>query len=572
MKSTNTFLTRMVHKAKKATGDLLPPSGALPTGYLFPGFVFIFFLDSVLQQVFSSKSTGFSASYCFELSTQLMLICMPVILYRLYRWTGKSSVTGKDSWLESFGMSSKAQIGTAQKLSKGNGSTSGRTHQESVAQQQQEKERNIAFQLQRCNQAINDAAKADDADLAEQLLGDIPKLGLKPDSVSFNSVIHACARQGDIPRAEHWMRKMRASGVEPNVISFNIIIDTCVKADDAEAAEKWMGRMLDSGLQPNEVSFATVIHARAKRGDTKKAEQWFRKMLEVGVEPNVVGYNSLIYACSRAGDLMGAERWVVEMEERGVAPRVTTYTAVVDACAKAGDSSRAEKWMEKMFASGMEPTVVSYSAMIDACAKVGDCVNAEKWHSRMLELGVKPNAHTFSAVINACAKAGELFAACQWLARMEKSDVPPDVVVYSAVLDACAKVMDTDRARQVFQQMRSQGIRPNVVAYASLARPFAHRGNWFEVERLEAEMLNEGLVINEYFLYTLLLSYASARPRESNRAEAAFCRAISMNVKPNKHVMTALARAIGRTRCNQLVQELDLKVDEVPVRSRHAPS
>ena len=28
--------------------------------------------------------------------------------------------------------------------------------------------------------------------------------------------------------------------------------------------------------------------------------------------------------------------------------------------------------------------------------------------------------------------------------------------------------------------MKAAGVRPNVVAYASLARPFAHRGEWQE--------------------------------------------------------------------------------------------
>ena len=143
-----------------------------------------------------------------------------------------------------------------------------------------------------------------------------------------------------------------------------------------------------------------------------------------------------------------------------------------------------------------------------------DPARAEQWHKRMLEKGVQPNAHTFSAVISACAKGGDVAAASQHLKRMEEANIPADVVVYSSVLDACAKAGDSDSAMQIFQQMRAQDIRPNVVAYASLARPFAHRGDWIEVERLAQMMSEEGLSMNEYFLYALLLAYASARPRQ----------------------------------------------------------
>merc|ERR1719324_1473153 len=207
-------------------------------------------------------------------------------------------------------------------------------------------------------------------------------------------------------------------------------------------------------------------------------------------------------------------------------------------------------------ASDIEPNVVSYSSMIDACAKAGDPARAERWHRTMVEKGVQPNAHSFSAVINACAKAGDVAAASNHLAAMEKSGVLADVVVYSGVLDACAKAGDTDLAMRTFQQMRSQGIQPNVVSYASLARPFAHKGDWQQVEQLQKELVLEGLNVNSYFLYTLLLAYASARPRQADRAEAAFRNACHVGIEANKHVLTALARALGRARCHQLVREV----------------
>jgi len=162
-------------------------------------------------------------------------------------------------------------------------------------------------------------------------------------------------------------------------------------------------------------------------------------------------------------------------------------------------------------------------------------------------------------VINACAKAGNVEAAVHWLEQMENNGVPADVVVFSGVLDACAKVGDCDKAKLVFQQMRMQGITPNVISYAALARPFAHKGDWQEVEKLGEQMQCEGLRMNEYFLYAMLLAYASARPRQVERAEQCFRDAVKMRVDPNKHVLTALARAVGRAKANQLVQELNLK-------------
>merc|ERR1719157_142815 len=109
---------------------------------------------------------------------------------------------------------------------------------------------------------------------------------------------------------------------------------------------------------------------------------------------------------------------------------------------------------------------------------------------------------------------------------MQEAGIPADVVVFSAVLDACATALDTVTAAHVFQQMKAAGVKPNVVTYASLAKPFSHRGEWQEVERLAEEMEREGMRSNEYFLYAHLVSYANARPRQAERAERLFRKAI----------------------------------------------
>merc|ERR1719224_382451 len=96
--------------------------------------------------------------------------------------------------------------------------------------------------------------------------------------------------------------------------------------------------------------------------------------------------------------------------------------------------------------------------------------------------GTEPNVVTFSAMIDACAKAGSLEKAEKWHDKMEDCGIIADVVIYSTMLDAAAKVNDIDQAMGVFKRMKSKGVRPNVISYAALARPFAHRGNYRQVE------------------------------------------------------------------------------------------
>merc|ERR1719436_1618654 len=205
--------------------------------------------------------------------------------------------------------------------------------------------------------------------------------------------------------------------------------------------------------------------------------------------------------------------------------------------------------------------------MIAACAKTTDLVGAEYWHDKMTERGITANAHSYSAVINACAKAGNVDAAERWLEKSERTGIANDVVVYSSVIDACGKAGNAERAMTIFRRMQANGIQPHIVAYAGLARPFAYQGDWMKVEGIAQEMASQGVSPNEYFIYAQLLSYATARPRQSQRAEQCFRRALSQGVTVNDHVVGALARCVGRNQCVELMREL-CNGREVPVPPR----
>merc|ERR1719487_312612 len=180
----------------------------------------------------------------------------------------------------------------------------------------------------------------------------------------------------------------------------------------------------------------------------------------------------------------------------------------------------------------------------------------------MLQLRVQPNAYIFSALINACARASDVEAACAWLQRAEDSGTTLDAVVYGCVINACGKAGDSQSAMTAFRQMRSHGIQTHIVVYGALARPFAYSGDWEEVERIQSEMADDGIAMNDYFLYTLLLAYSRAKPRRGDRAETAFHKALSEGVQPNDRVIKALSSAVGRVRCAQILDQLGLENPE----------
>ena len=318
----------------------------------------------------------------------------------------------------------------------------------------------------------------------EKLVLDFEAAHGPSDTLSYNLVIRAFAKEGQYKAAGRWLTHMEKQDIKSTVCSYNTVLDACAKAGKAKESEFWLQRMLDRGLQPNVISFATVIHAFARSGDEHSASIWQKKMVARGIEPDSISYNSLIHACSVKGQVEKAEHWLKEMREKGLEATVTTYASLIDAAAKAGDLNKAETWMNEMLSLGIQPNVVSFGAVINACAKACNLQRAEHWHARMLELGIRPNLRSYSAVINACAKAGKADQAEEWLVKLEDAGLESDAVVYSSVIDACGKAGDCERAMAVFKRMQARAITPHVVTYSALARPFAYRGNWHQVEAL----------------------------------------------------------------------------------------
>merc|ERR1719321_2099054 len=111
----------------------------------------------------------------------------------------------------------------------------------------------------------------------------------------------------------------------------------------------------------------------------------------------------------------------------------------------------------------------------------------------------------------------------------------------------------------MFAHMQQNGVTPSIVTFTSLARAFARCGEWTEVEKIGSAMDDQGIAMNDYFLNVLLSAYATARPRQLQRAEAAFRSACKSGVVINEYVKNSLSKCLGKGRAAELIHELDLE-------------
>merc|ERR1711904_278816 len=112
--------------------------------------------------------------------------------------------------------------------------------------------------------------------------------------------------------------------------------------------------------------------------------------------------------------------------------------------------------------------------------------------------------------------------------------------------------------------MRRKGIPPNAESYTFLARAHARNGAVAQVEALAAEMVGDGIPVDEYFLTVQLGVYATVRPRQSDRAAEIFLESAANGAQVNNHVLASLARAVGQSEAQRLSNEAKQRKPRAP--------
>jgi len=319
----------------------------------------------------------------------------------------------------------------------------------------------------------------------------------------YNKLINTFARSGDVVGAERCFDEMVSAGLRPDTVSYSTVVGACARGCELRQGEVWLERMRQSKVKTNEVSYSSLISAYAKRAETSKVEQWLGRMVADGVLPDAVVYNSAIDACASKGDVGGSEDWLLRMAEAKVEADVVSFSAVLRACTRGGRWAEAEHWFERMLSARVEADSVSYNAIINACAQHGHVPRAEQWLEQMLSSRTRADVVSYSSIVKACARRIDADRAEAWLARMLQAAVRANAVTYNGVISACARGDDVERAMWWFEQVRKGGLRPEFTSLVNIRKACARAG---DLQRAE-----------EWYECMLRAQGASSRVRSSKR-------------------------------------------------------
>ncbi|XP_054777422.1 pentatricopeptide repeat-containing protein At4g16390, chloroplastic [Prosopis cineraria] len=304
--------------------------------------------------------------------------------------------------------------------------------------------------------------KCREYDKAQKLFDEMLERGVKPDNVTFSTII-SCARMCSMPmKAVEWFEKMPSFGCEPDDVTYSAIIDAYGRAGNVDMALSLYDRARTEKWRIDTVTFSTLIKMYGMSGNYDGCLNVYEEMKALGAKLNMVVYNTLLDAMGRAKRPWQAKNIYREMISNGFTPNFATYASLLRAYCRSRYSEDALNVYKEMKEKGMELNMVLYNTLLAMCADVGCTEEAVEIFEDMKSSGTcKPDSWTFSSLITIYSCSGKVLEAEGMLNEMIESGFEPNIFVLTSIVQCYGKAQRTDDVVKTFYRLLDLGIVPD---------------------------------------------------------------------------------------------------------------
>mmetsp|Transcript_12102 Transcript_12102/g.22648 ORF Transcript_12102/g.22648 Transcript_12102/m.22648 type:complete len:897 (+) Transcript_12102:266-2956(+) len=247
---------------------------------------------------------------------------------------------------------------------------------------------------------------------------------IKPDNVTYSSMIKAYAYANKPEQAEVLLRTMEKQGVSPPQFCYNGVINAYGKNNNPGSARKAiliLEQMEKNGVNPDIMSYAICIDALGRSDEAnrvQRAEEMFSRCIQRSTEShqksNKVSlpiFSALQSVYIRSDDHEKVQKTlkvIKVMEENGIKPTLTSYKHVLSACSRVPRHA-SEQIKQKAVeiaarileflrnSNDLNPDSQTYNSLLWVCSLVSD---------------PKEKYETINAVFKMCCQDGFLSRQC----------------------------------------------------------------------------------------------------------------------------------------------------------------
>jgi len=313
------------------------------------------------------------------------------------------------------------------------------------------------------NSLVKDAVARQDLQGAWKLIEEMEQAGVRPDAFTCSILMKGVKHTSCPDDVDRIIVLIERAKVTPDEVLVNCLLDACVRLRNVQRLTTVLEQFKATGVVPSLHACATLIRAY---GHARRLDQawvlWRELTEERKVTPSEEVFASMVDACLANGDLDGAVAVFREMKQAlpDFSRGAVVFSALVKACVQRKLTKLATEVYDEI-KDVCTCSKVTYNTLIDALVRQGELDRATDLFRDMSLKAVTPDLITYSTLIKGHCVRGDLEHGLQLLGLMQRRGIHPDAILFNSILDGCAHKQMRSLTEMVLRDMQTAGIAPS---------------------------------------------------------------------------------------------------------------
>ncbi|XP_021726273.1 pentatricopeptide repeat-containing protein At3g13160, mitochondrial-like [Chenopodium quinoa] len=203
-------------------------------------------------------------------------------------------------------------------------------------------------------------------DHAHKLFDEMPELSCKRTVLSYNALLGACVNSKKFDKVDGFFRELPGKlSIKPDVVSYNTVIKAFCEMGSLDSALLLLDEMEKEGLRPDLITFNILLDAVYRKLRFLEGEKLWSMMDKYNVVPDIISYNSRLRGLVLEEKMQDAVDFVQEMLSKGLKLDVYTYNILFSGFCKDGKYlEEAIKWFDEMMKNKCPPDRLTFSTLL----------------------------------------------------------------------------------------------------------------------------------------------------------------------------------------------------------------
>ncbi|KAF5744056.1 hypothetical protein HS088_TW08G00648 [Tripterygium wilfordii] len=258
--------------------------------------------------------------------------------------------------------------------------------------------------------------KSGNYDKARKLFTLMAERGVPQSTVTYNSLMSFETNYKEVSKIYDQMQR---AGLRPDVVSYASLINAYGKARREDEALAVFEEMLDAKVRPTHKAYNILLDAFAISGMVEQARAVFKSMRRDRCNPDICSYTTMLSAYVNASDMEGAEKFFQRLKQDGFKPNIVTYGTLIKGYAKLNDSEKMMEKFEEMRMIGIKANQTIFTTIMDAYGKSRDFDSAVVWYKEMESSGLPPDQKAKNILLSLAKTADEQLEAKQLVGNFD---------------------------------------------------------------------------------------------------------------------------------------------------------